>query len=281
MYGKRHLHLSLYLPLTHPMQSTIAMSDLVVSKDRLGGGAQGMVFKGTWRGIQVAVKKCLQPDPRDVRILLSLGSHSNVIWLYGVVIEEISCLIVTELVEGGSLYDFLYKQKRVPSHEQRSYWRKDIATGMEFLHHHDIAHRDLKSGNVLLGDRMTAKLCDFGTARSLDHTTAQSTVTGTYRWMAPEIVDDPDARINKKCDVYSYGMLLYELVSLKLPFHDAPTDQKAMFNAMLGKRPSLPESDSECPPFLRCLITACWDADPKVRPSFEEINVALNTKTFP
>ena len=258
------------------------MSDLVVSKDRLGGGAQGMVFRGTWRGIQVAVKKCLQPDPRDVRILLSLGTHSNVIQLYGVVVEDISCLIVTELAKGGSLYDFLYgEQKKTPSDDQRSYWMKDIAMGMGFLHHQGIAHRDLKSGNVLLGDRMTAKLCDFGTARSLDHTTAQSTVTGTYRWMAPEIVRDPKARISKKCDVYSYAMVLYELVTCRKPFHNAPTDQMAMFNAMSGERPSLPESDSECAPFLRRLITACWDADPKARPSFEEINVALDTKTFP
>ena len=257
------------------------MSDLVVSQDRLGGGAQGMVFKGTWRGIQVAVKKCLQPNPRDVRILLSLRGHPNVIRLYGVVVEDISCLIVTELAKDGSLFDFLYKQKKTPSDDQRSYWMKDIATGMEFLHYQEIAHRDLKSGNILLSDRMTAKLCDFGMSRSLDHTTAQSAVTGTYRWIAPEIVRDPDARINKKCDVYSYGMVLYELVTLKLPFHDAPTDQMAMVDAVTGKRPSLPESDSECAPFLRCLITACWDADPKARPSFEEINIALDTKTFP
>ena len=268
-------------PLSPLVQSTIAMSDLVVSRDQLGGGAQGMVFRGTWKGIQVAVKKCLQPDPRDIRILLSLGTHSNVIQLYGVVIEDISCLIVTELVKGGSLYDILYEQKKTPSDDQRSYWMKDIAMGMGFLHHQGIAHRDLKSGNVLLGNRMTAKLCDFGTARSLDHTTAQSTVTGTYRWMAPEIVSDPKARISKKCDVYSYAMVLYELVTCRKPFHDAPTDQMAMFIAMSGKRPSLLESNSECAPFLRRLITACWDADPKARPSFEEINVALDAKTFP
>ena len=67
---------------------------------------------------------------------------------------------------------------------------KDIATGMEFLHSKGIAHRDLKSGNVLLAEDAckTAKLCDFGTAHLLKHTTEQSTVTGTYRWMAPEII---------------------------------------------------------------------------------------------
>ena len=239
-----------------------------------------MVWKGKWKGMEVAVKKCLQPSPKDVHVLLSLGPHPNIIQLYGIVAEKHSCCIVTELVRGGSLFDFIHKQKKVPSDEQQSYWMKDIATGMWFLHHRGIAHRDLKSGNVLLGDRMMAKLCDFGTARSLDHTTAQSTVTGTYRWMAPEIVSDPNARINKKCDVYSYAMVLYELVTCKKPFHDAPTDHMAMFRAVAGKRPSLPESDSKYAPFLYRLITACWDADPKARPSFGEINIALDTKTF-
>ena len=230
----------------------------------------------------MAVKKCLQPDPQDVHILLSLRSHPNIIQLYGVVVEDTSCLFVTELARHGSLYDFLYgEQKKTPSDDQRSYWMKEIAMGMGFLHHQGIAHRDLKSGNVLLSDHMTAKLCDFGIARSLDHTASQSTVTGTHRWMAPEIVRDPKTRISKNCDIYSYAMVLYELVSCKKPFHDVPTDQMAIFNATMGERPSLPESDSECAPFLRCLITACWDSDPKARPSFEEINIALDTKTFP
>ena len=75
-------------------------------------------------------------------------------------------------------------------------------------------------------------------------------------------------------------MVLYELVTLELPFKDG-TDKRAMVDAVNGKRPSLPESDSECAPFLRRLITACWDADPKARPSFQEINIALDAKTFP
>ena len=64
------------------------MSDFIDSRDRLGGEAQGMAFKETWKGMQVSVKKCLQPDPRNVRILLLLGGHLNVIRLYVVVKEE-------------------------------------------------------------------------------------------------------------------------------------------------------------------------------------------------
>ena len=239
-----------------------------------------MVFKGTWKGMEVAVKKCLDPDPQDVHILTTLGVHSNVIRLYGVVFQDDSCLIVTELVKEGSLHGYIHTEKNVPSKEQKFYWMKGIASGMEFLHHHDVIHRDLKSGNILLGSNMTAKLCDFGTARALDHTTAQTKPTGTYRWMAPEVAESSDALINKKCDVYSYAMVLYELVSLRLPFEGC-SEMKAIFNAMKGERPNLPESDSECEPFLRRLITASWDADPEVRPTFQDINFALDRQSFP
>ena len=250
--------------------------------DKLGSGGQGMVFKGTWKELEVAVKKTLDLDPQDIHILTTLGVHSNIIRLYGVIFQDDSCLIVTELVKEGSLHGYIHsnKKKNVPSKEQKFYWMKGIASGMEFLHHHDVVHRDLKSGNILLASHMTAKLCDFGTARALDHTTAQTKPTGTYRWLAPEVQDSPCALINKKCDVYSYAMVLYELVSLQLPF-EGFQEIKALMKAMKGERPNLPESDSECEPFLHRLITASWDADPGARPTFQDINFALDRQTFP
>ena len=151
---------------------------------------------------------------------------------------------------------------------------------MEFLHHNGIVHRDLKFGNVLLGERMIAKLCDFGTARALDHAAQQSKPTGTYRWMAPEIAKEERSRISPKCDIYSFAMVLYEIVTLQLPFKDDP-ELMAMMKVLQGQRPTLPESDPECEPFLRHLITACWDEDPNNRPTFQEIKHALDRQTFP
>ena len=87
---------------------------------------------------------------------------------------------------------------------------KDIAEGMFFLHGKGLAHRDLKTDNILLdayGDHlMTTKLCDFGTAHQLDHTTEQA-ITGTYLWMAPEVIKN--APINQKGYVFfiQYGPL--------------------------------------------------------------------------
>ena len=267
------------------MQSTLDPADLKFSKERLGDGGQGTVWKGMWKGKAVAIKKCLQPNPTDVRILQQLDCHPNIITLHGFVVdmESMSCSIVMELVKGGSMFDFLHKQKKILTDDQKSSWMKGIAEGMLFLHSQGLAHRDLKSGNVLLAgdDLEIAKLCDFGTARKLDHTTAQTTVTGTYRWISPEVIQEPDALINQKCDVFSYSMVLCEIVTRALPFKESKTDQLAMIALVNGKRPTLPSSDIECPPYLRNLITACWAENPRDRPSFQEINCILKDKQQP
>ena len=265
------------------IQDTIYPADLKFSNEQLGGGGQGMVWKGMWKGMEVAIKKCLRPDPKDMEIFQQLDSHPNIVEFYGVVVDmqSKSCSIVTELVKGGSLYNFLHKEKKTPSDTQKSSWMKGVAEGMQFLHGKGLAHRDLKSGNVLLaGDNlMTAKLCDFGSARELDHTTAQTAMTGTYRWMAPEVIRDDNAQINQKCDVFSYGMVLFELVTQKLPF-EGMNDKLAMMELYNQKRPALPPSDAECPPYLRCLIIACWAEEPHERPSFQEVCEVLDKKDF-
>ena len=240
-----------------------------------------MVWKGVWGKREVAIKKYTnQPDPRDICVLQEVPPHPNIVRVLGVVMDKFSCSIVMQLMNGGSLYDFIHKKKNMPSPEQRFSWIKDIARGMKFLHSRGIAHRDLKSGNVLLAEdaRRRAMLCDFGTAKQLPHTTIQSTVTGTYRWMSPEIIKGTST--NMKCDVFSYSMILYEIITLNLPFKDSSTDQMAMIDVVTGKRPSLSQPDPNCPPFLYRLISACWREDPRDRPSFQEINLALDSRRF-
>lgn len=255
------------------------------SDERLGKGGYGVVWKGTWKGVEVAIKECHDPDPRDVDILQQLGSHPNIITMYGVVNDKQSktCSIVTELIKGGSLYDFIHENKNRPSNQQRYSWMKGIAEGMLFLHGKGFAHRDLKSANVLLaGDKlMTPKLCDFGSARMLDHTTAQSKHTGTHRWMAPEVLQKKNAQINQKCDVFSFSMLLCEIVTLELPFKEAKTQYMVIAALGAKQRPTLPETDVECPPFLRRLITECWAEEPNERPSFQQIKQVFDKNKLP
>ena len=242
------------------------------------------MYEGKWKQRKVAMKMIVGDarNSREVVIHQSLSPHPNIVTFYGLAYaaDAQSTLLVMELVEGDSLYSLLHVKNERPSNEVRFQWMKDVATGMEFLHSNDIVHLDPKSDNVLIRSTdQTAKLFDFGCSRKLTHTT-MTFQKGTVRWMAPEVLEDIEACINKKADVYSYSMLLVELVTLQVPFHGVSTLLAAM-KVLQGKRPTLPPPGSKCPPYLHRLITACWDGDPNVRPSFERIQKALESKTFP
>ena len=224
---------------------TIDLSDLDIGK-RLGKGGYGFVYEGNWRkggGMTVAVKVTQTNDPavisQEIKVWSSLPHHRNVTKLIGVASANFNLYIVTELAVNGSLYDYLHIEKKVPSNSQSLVWASDIAQGMKHLHNHDVIHRDLKSANVLLTSGWVAKLCDFGSARELTHTiTTQQ--AGTYRWMPPEIMKKATARINKKCDLFSYGMVLFELFAHEIPYSDLDNEVDVLRMITEGIRPPIP-----------------------------------------
>ena len=162
--------------------------------------------------------------------------------------------------------------KNIPSVDQSLAWASDVAHGMKHLHDHDITHRDLKSANVLLTNEWVAKLCDFGSARELTHTVTTEQ-TGTYRWMSPEVMRSAIARINKKCDLFSYGMILVELFAHEIPYADLHDNVEVLFSVTRGERPPIPPT---LPPYLHDLIKKCWKEDPYQRPSFDDFVKAFS-----
>lgn len=197
---------------------------------------------------------------------------------YATASSEDATYIITELVTNGSLYDYIHSGTNDVDFQQAMSWGKQIAYGMEHLHGHHIVHRDLKSGNVLISEDMTMKVCDFGTARAVVDKCEQSTVRGTYRWMAPEIMKEDDAIIDKKCDVFSYGCVLYELFERKLPYHQEKNSVFLAMKVLEGLRPII--TDGSIPAFLRELMKACWEDDPQKRPQFEDCITSLRMKAF-
>ena len=240
------------------------------------------MFEAKWRKKTVAVKVCARNLVKnlssEVKILTSLPPHPHVITFFGVAVtsDGFSTCIITELATNGSLYDYLHVRKAEPSPDQCLAWALQVASGMQHLHNSNVVHRDLKSPNILLSFGLFAKVCDFGTALFSPGTTLERQA-GTYRWMAPEVVADVKANINKMCDVFSFGMVMYEIFAHKLPYADISSLPKVAMAVLQGERPSVPAT---LPPFLHPLLEACWKEDPQQRPHFEAIALAIQTGSF-
>jgi len=239
------------------------------------------VYEGKWAHKEVAIK-VLHGCTSELAIaaLQSLHPHPNIVSFHGHVHERFSTFIIMELVKGASLYQLIHEEKNVPSTKHRFQWMKDIAMGMEYLHSNNVLHGDLKSQNVLINSiNQAAKLIDFGGIHLINR--KKSDPIGTMRWMAPDVLGGSTRDINKTADVYSYSMILVELVTLQIPFHNDLSDVSVAMKVVQGERPTLPSPGPECPPYLHRLITTCWDTNPRARPSFEKIRSTLDTKTFP
>ncbi|RVE57993.1 hypothetical protein OJAV_G00204770 [Oryzias javanicus] len=188
--------------------------------ENCGGGSFGSVYRAKWvsRDKEVAVKKLLKIE--NEAEILSVLSHRNIIQFYGAIVEAPNYGIVTEYASGGSLYDYLSSEE---SEEmdigQIMTWAAEIARGMHYLHSEapvKVIHRDLKSRNVVLTADKILKICDFGASKFLTHTTHMSLV-GTFPWMAPEVIQS--LPVSETCDTFSYGVVLWEMLTREIPFH--------------------------------------------------------------
>ena len=203
--------------------------------------------------------------------------------------------IVTEFMERGSLDKLLWRKKDKPS--KLSWSMKmgilsDVASGMTFIHSRGFIHRDLKSPNILIGDNYKAKIGDFGLARAVDKSASTMTMTGTPLWMAPEVVGSA-GHYDNKCDVYSFGIIMWEVLVEKEPYHDVQNKQSVMLNVFNSPkfRPSIPSVESVMEMHTSeeerksidavfrsfvVLIRQCWNHDPSSRPSFDQVSDRLD-----
>ncbi|KAL5752742.1 hypothetical protein ACOSP7_022935 [Xanthoceras sorbifolium] len=260
---------------------------LVMVGRMIGEGSYSVVHQGVYKDNPVAVK-IVQPSKtsavsrehkakfqREVNLLARM-KHENILRLVGASVEP-AMIILTELVRGETLQKFLWNSRpgRLDMKVSLSLGL-GISRAMEYLHANGIIHRDLKPSNILLTeDTMEIKLADFGLAREeiMDEMTCEA---GTYRWMAPELFSrDPipngvKKHYDHKVDVYSFAIVMWELVTNKIPFKGRDNITIA-YAAAKNERPSL----ENLPEDIVALLQSCWAEDPKVRPEFSEITVTL------
>ena len=254
--------------------------------ERIGIGSYGEVIRGLWRGTEVAVKRFLDQDLSDQLMsefaqevdLMRRLRHPNVVLLMGVVMHQPNMSIVMEYLHRGSLYKLLHRDQppRIKSAlnvARRMRMALDIAKGMTYLHTCTpiIVHRDLKSPNLLVDKHWVVKVCDFGLSRVKNHTYLSSkSNAGTPEWMAPEVLRNENS--NEKCDVYSFGVIFWELVTMELPWKGLNAMQVVGAVGFAGNRLTIPE---DMDPTAAKICEDCWNAIPSDRPCFAEIQNRL------
>lgn len=135
-------------------------------------------------------------------------------------------VVITEYLSEGSLRAYLHKQKHesLPL-EKLIAIALDIARGMEYIHSQGIIHRDLKPENILVNKDFHMKIADFGIACEEAYCDTLADDPGTYRWMAPEMIKHKS--YGRKVDVYSFGLILWEMVAGTIPYEDMAPVQAA------------------------------------------------------
>ncbi|KAL5559267.1 hypothetical protein UlMin_035478 [Ulmus minor] len=249
--------------------------------ERIGIGSYGEVYHADWNGTEVAVKKFLDQDVSgdalvqfkcEVEIMLRLR-HPNVVLFMGAVTRSPHFSILTEYLPRGSLYRLLHRPNFQLDEKRRLRMALDVAKGMNYLHisNPTIVHRDLKSPNLLVDKNWVVKVCDFGLSRLKHHTFLSSKSTaGTPEWMAPEVLRNEPA--NEKCDVYSFGVILWELATCRIPWKGLNPMQVVGAVGFQNKRLEIPE---DIHPEVAQIIHDCWQREPNLRPSFTQLMVRI------
>ncbi|XP_028994521.1 mitogen-activated protein kinase kinase kinase 7-like [Betta splendens] len=251
----------------------------------VGRGTFGVVFKAVWKGKDVAIKTIESENERNAFLVelrqLSRVNHPNIVKLYGSCDSPV-CLVM-EYAECGSLYNLLHSadpQAQYTAAHAMS-WCLQCAQGVAYLHAMKpkaLIHRDLKPPNLLLVARGTVlKICDFGTA--CDIQTYMTNNKGSAAWMAPEVFEG--SNYSEKCDVFSWGIILWEVITRKKPFDEIGGSAFCIMWAVhRGTRPPLIR---DLPEPIETLMTRCWDKEPSQRPSMEEVTNTMSRlmKFFP
>jgi len=190
--------------------------------------------------------------------------HPNIVQLYGVCLEPGHYGMVMELMPKGSLFDVLHNAGERLDWKIRWEIGMDVGQGLSVLHAQGILHRDLKSLNVLLDGNLRAKLTDFGLSRVKTESAASTKhqAAGTVRWMAPELFKRT-AKYTEGSDIYSYGMILWELASRKTPYEDAANEAVVIQWIKDGETEIIP---ADCPEIFGAVTKSCWAMEPASRP---------------
>ncbi|XP_033853853.1 receptor-interacting serine/threonine-protein kinase 4 isoform X2 [Acipenser ruthenus] len=257
----------------------------LVDRVQIGSGGFGIIYKARHKdwAIPVAVKELYGPSSNDVLSearLMCEGSCQFVLRLLGVCQSPVPqgswrLGLVMQFMENGSLEALLERLSHLP-------WpltfrlAHQVALGMNFLHLRSpvLLHLDLKPSNVLLDDSFNAQLTDFGLAKLMSSVSSVSRESqgGTISYMPPEAIEDVNYKPTPAYDVFSFGILLWSLITGEKPYSHAKSSL-IKWHIPRGQRPDISHIDSTAVEKLgdmMKLMQSCWDRDQNNRPLFSD-----------
>jgi len=239
------------------------------------GDLLGEVYKATWKGSEVAVK-CLPADNLSKAAIANFAEeattmshlrHPNVVLFMAACTKPPNMCIVMEFMALGSLYDLIHNDliPDIPI-QLKVKIIYQAAKGMHFLHSSGIVHRDLKSLNLLLDSKWNVKVSDFGLTRlksSIKAGRGEEQMQGSVPWMSPEVLEEKDQIDYCLADVYSFGIIMWEVLTRDVPYAGMIPAQIAVAVIKLDIRPAMSQSIM-APLEYKNLMTSCWHYDPPV-----------------
>jgi hypothetical protein len=256
-----YLRQDLTEPPSLPSPSVLQEEEFVFSSDSfIARTSSSLIRRAVWRGTTVAVKAAfvmekksaeeMEAFHREVAMLRNLCHPHILLYLGSYTQSDGAMCLVTEYLPTGDLYHYLHSDEHI-SESRKVEMALDIARGLSFLHSSSppILHRDLKSPNLLLTGDYRVKLADFGLARVCSDDSWMTGLRGTAAWMSPEMF--LGTKYGPPIDIYSYGVILWELCTRQRPFEDISFVNLICQQVLDGKRPPLP---SNTDPFWASLI---------------------------
>jgi len=243
----------------------------------IGRGGFGEVYRGTWRGTDVAIKMLLEQNVEqsvldafcDEVSLMRQLRHPQIVLFMGASLTPGKLAIVTEFLPRLSLFAVLHDASVELPPQLKLSMLADVARGMTYLHSNSppVLHLDLKSLNLLVDTNFRVKVADFGLSTFKKHLAGVTSnqAMGTVHWMAPEYL--ATGLCDEKADVYSFGIVMWEVVTRDTPYADVDVDQLAPLVVNEGLRPDIPPDAGR----LATIMPRLWHADSHQRPTFIDV----------